>query len=73
MRGPQVRFCERRGGVIHCAYSTRTEGGRSPTGVRPPPGSHFFKRYLAVITGWVRLVILLGSMEGSELARPPHQ
>ncbi|MEO1609655.1 MAG: hypothetical protein AAFR90_09985, partial [Pseudomonadota bacterium] len=22
MRGPQVRFCERRGGVIHCAYST---------------------------------------------------
>src|SRR2546422_6452015 len=22
MRGPQVRFCERRGGVTRCAYST---------------------------------------------------
>lgn len=34
MRGPQVRFCERRGGVIHCAYSTRC-GASQKSGRRP--------------------------------------
>ena len=41
MRGPQVRFCERRGGVTCRAYSTRSGGaGRSDAatpGADPPP------------------------------------
>ena len=34
MRGPQVRFCERRGGAIHCAYSTRTTMAKA-VGISP--------------------------------------
>ena len=37
MRGPQVRFCERRGGVTCRAYSTRSGTG-SKTG--PEPNAH---------------------------------
>ena len=32
MRGPHVRFCERREGVILRAYSTRTRSGRNVSG-----------------------------------------
>src|SRR5215469_9181463 len=39
MRGPQVRFCERRGGATRRAYSTATtEAGAAPTSAsRPDP------------------------------------
>ncbi len=35
MRGPQVRFCERRGGVTCRAYSTRSGGAASSGDVSP--------------------------------------
>ena len=28
--GPHVRFCERRDGAIHCAYSTVPRGATAP-------------------------------------------
>src|ERR1019366_1619137 len=39
MRGPQVRFCERRGGATRCAYSTvATQAGGAPVlASRPDP------------------------------------
>jgi hypothetical protein len=64
MRGPQVRFCERRGGVILRAYSTRSPTGDArteTTGENPFEGSD-------------RHVIATGRRRGWSLYRrdPPH-
>jgi transposase len=37
MRGPQVRFCERRGRATRRAYSTRSAGGNKAAVGPPPP------------------------------------
>lgn len=37
MRGPQVRFCERRGRATCRAYSTRSEGAAGSGGAAPAP------------------------------------
>ena len=37
MRGPQVRFCERRGGVTCRAYSTRSTAAGKTVAPEPPP------------------------------------
>jgi len=37
MRGPQVRFCERRGGATCRAYSTRSGGAANSGGAAPVP------------------------------------
>jgi transposase len=37
MRGPQVRFCERRGGATCRAYSTRSGGAGNSGGAAPVP------------------------------------
>src|SRR6266700_6096386 len=67
--GPHVRFCEKHGGVILRAYSTR-----SPSEVRPAPAAHFSPRGqcgLAVVSDWVKCLIRL-EIEGSAIARPSH-